>query len=416
MLKGGGVPTMLNFILFNPLHTYTLPDAVLIFIASILISFLFVRLSIKKHKRISTSLTSLKDIDLEKLLGREPIELDFKGIREFLKDTKILVTGAGGSIGSELCRQIAKYGPNELLLLDIYENTVYDLENELIRKYPWLKVKILIASIRDRKRLDRLFNEYKPDIIFHAAAHKHVPLMEDHPTEAVKNNILGTLNLVECAHKHSVKNFVLISTDKAVNPSNIMGATKRVCEMLIQAMNAVSNTKYVAVRFGNVLGSNGSVIPLFLNQIADGGPVTVTDKYVTRYFMLISEATQLVIQAGAFAKGGEIFVLDMGEPLKIYDLAHALIKMTGLKPKEDIEIHITGLRPGEKLHEELFMDGEALFRTTNNKIFVGNPQNINFQDLKQKISELEKVVWEDNDSKVIEKLSEIVPNYRNLDK
>ena len=286
------------------------------------------------------SLNRMRDIDLRDLLGREEVILDKKGIKDYIENKVVMVTGGGGSIGSELCRQIAKFSPKLLLILDIYENNAYELENEIISNFKNLKEKVLIASVREEKRLENIFNEYKPQVIFHAAAHKHVPLMERNPEEAIKNNVIGTLNVAECAHKYGAERFVLISTDKAVNPTNVMGASKRMCEMIIQAIDKNSNTEFVAVRFGNVLGSNGSVIPLFKKQIAKGGPVTLTHKKITRYFMLIPEAAQLVLQAGAYAKGGEIFVLDMCNPVLIYDLAKDLIKLSGFEPEIDIKIEI----------------------------------------------------------------------------
>lgn len=319
------------------------------------------------------SLNRMRDIDLRDLLGREEVILDKQGIKDYIENKVVMVTGGGGSIGSELCRQIAKFSPKLLLILDIYENNAYELENEIISNFKNLKEKVLIASVREEKRLENIFNEYKPQVIFHAAAHKHVPLMERNPEEAIKNNVIGTLNVAECAHKYGAERFVLISTDKAVNPTNVMGASKRMCEMIIQAIDKNSNTEFVAVRFGNVLGSNGSVIPLFKKQIAKGGPVTLTHKKITRYFMLIPEAAQLVLQAGAYAKGGEIFVLDMGNPVLIYDLAKDLIKLSGFEPEVDIKIEITGLRPGEKLYEELLMDEEGLRKTSHEKIFIAKP-------------------------------------------
>lgn len=297
------------------------------------------------------TVSRIKDVDLEDLLGRDPIQLDNRGIAEYIEGKTILVTGGGGSIGSELCRQIAVFNPKKLIIFDIYENNAYDIQNELKDSFPDLELKVLIGSIRDRNRLHEIFTKNNIDVVFHAAAHKHVPLMEDSPKEAIKNNVFGTLNLALEASEAKIDRFVMISTDKAVNPTNIMGATKRLCEMIIQAVNKESETEFVAVRFGNVLGSNGSVIPLFKRQIANGGPVTVTHKKIIRYFMLIPEAAQLVLQAGAFAKGGEIFVLDMGKPVKIYDLACDLIRLSGLEPNRDIKIVFTGLRPGEKLYE-----------------------------------------------------------------
>ena len=295
---------------------------------------------------------NLRDVEIEDLLGRDPIKLDNKNIESLIKNKTILVTGGGGSIGSELCRQIAKYKPSELVMLDIYENNLYDIEQELKTKYPKLKIEAIVASIRDKKRLESIFEKYNPYLVFHAAAHKHVPLMEKSPLEAIKNNVFGTYNVVNASDKYNVKRFILISTDKAVNPTNIMGATKRICEMIVQAKNKESKTEFAAVRFGNVLGSNGSVVPLFKKQIADGGPVTVTHKEITRFFMTIPEAVELVLQAMTYAAGGEIFVLDMGQPVKIYNLAESLIKLSGYVPNEDIEIKVTGLRPGENKLEK----------------------------------------------------------------
>lgn len=358
------------------------------------------------------SLNQIKDVEIEDLLGRKPIELEMQGISNYIKNKTVLVTGGGGSIGSELCRQISKFNPNRLIIFDIYENNAYDIQNELRYKYPKLNLLVLIGSVRDKKRLEQVFDKYKPDIVFHAAAHKHVPLMEDSPMEAIKNNVFGTLNVVECADKYNSERFVLISTDKAVNPTNVMGATKRICEMIIQSYDKVSHTKFVAVRFGNVLGSNGSVIPLFKKQIAQGGPVTVTHKNIIRYFMTIPEATQLVLQAGAFAKGGEIFVLDMGEPVKIYDLAYDLIRLSGYEPNKEIKIKITGLRPGEKLYEELLMSEEGLSNTNHKKIFVGKPTFTNIDALMKSLKELYEIVEKDNNKELISKLEEIVPTYK----
>lgn len=357
-------------------------------------------------------LSKMRDVDVEDLLGRETVKLDMNGIADYVQGNNIMVTGGGGSIGSELCRQIAKFRPKQLIILDIYENNAYELQNELKYKYPKLNMKVLIGSVRDKKRLDYIFRTYKPEVVFHAAAHKHVPLMEDSPMEAVKNNVFGTLYTTECADKYGAKRFVLISTDKAVNPTNVMGATKRMCEMIVQSMDKVSKTQFVAVRFGNVLGSNGSVIPLFKKQIAQGGPVTVTNKYITRFFMTIPEAAKLVLQAGAFANGGEIFVLDMGEPVKIYDLAHDLIKLSGYEPDKDIKIEITGLRPGEKLYEELLMNEEGLQDTKHKKIFIGKPTFSDIDKLKKSIDELKKIINEDNYEKLINKIHEVVPTYK----
>jgi FlaA1/EpsC-like NDP-sugar epimerase len=360
------------------------------------------------------TLQHIRDVNVEDLLGREPITLDCQEISEYIMGKAVMVTGGGGSIGSELCRQISKFGPKELLILDFYENNAYDLQNELKYKYPRLNMKVLIASIRDKKRLEKIFYEFNPEVVFHAAAHKHVPLMEDNPSEAIKNNVFGTLNLAECADKYGTKRFVMISTDKAVNPTNVMGASKRICEMIIQAMDKNSRTEFVAVRFGNVLGSNGSVIPLFKRQVANGGPVTVTDENITRYFMTIPEAAQLVLQAGAYAKGGEIFVLDMGKPIKIYDLACDLIRLSGFEPHSDIKIEITGLRPGEKLYEEILMAEEGLEKTRHNKIFIGKPTFSDINMLRAKLDEMRSVIEMGSKEDLIYKIAEIVPTYKFL--
>lgn len=357
-------------------------------------------------------LNKIRDVAVEDLLGRDTIKLDTEDISKYLENKTVLVTGGGGSIGSELCRQIINFNPKELIILDIYENNAYDLQNELMYKYPTINLKVIIASVRDRKRLDNIFKEFHPDVVFHAAAHKHVPLMEYSPSEAIKNNVFGTLNLAETADKYDVKRFVMISTDKAVNPTNIMGASKRMCEMVVQAMDKISKTEFVAVRFGNVLGSNGSVIPLFKKQIEHGGPVTLTHKDITRFFMTIPEAAQLVLQASAFANGGEIFVLDMGKPVRIYDLACDLIKLSGLEPDRDIQIKITGLRPGEKLYEELLMDEEGLSNTKHEKIFIGRPIFYDIDKLKDKLSELRFIVDKENKEDVIFKVAEIVTTYK----
>ena len=361
------------------------------------------------------TISKIKDVDLEDLLGRDPIELDSKGITKYITGKTVLVTGGGGSIGSELCRQIASFNPKKLIIFDIYENNAYEIQNELQYKYKNLKLKTLIGSIRDRDRLKEIFDQYKIDIVFHAAAHKHVPLMEHSPKEAIKNNVFGTLNLTKEADLHNVEKFVMISTDKAVNPTNIMGATKRLCEMIIQAMDKQSKTEFVAVRFGNVLGSNGSVIPLFKKQIENGGPLTVTHKKITRYFMLIPEAAQLVLQAGVFANGGEIFVLDMGKPVKIYDLACDLIRLSGLEPNVDIKIEISGLRPGEKLYEELLMSEEGLTNTSNNKIYIGKPTFESMDILEAKLNELRELIKEDNIEIIKDKMEGIVPTYHRED-
>lgn len=357
------------------------------------------------------SVSQIRDVEIEDLLGRDPIELNIDEIAGYLTNRVVMVTGGGGSIGSELCRQIARFNPKKLIILDIYENNAYDLQMELNYDCPDLDKEVIIASIRDKKRLEEVFNEYHPDVVFHAAAHKHVPLMEMNPKEAIKNNVVGTLNLVECADKYGVKKFVQISTDKAVNPTNIMGATKRACEMIIQAIDKVSKTEFVAVRFGNVLGSNGSVIPLFKKQIKAGGPVTVTDPDITRFFMTIPEAAKLVIQAGAMAKGGEIFILDMGEPVKIADLAKELIRLSGLEPDVDIKIKYTGLRPGEKLYEELLMSEEGIQNTKHKKIFIGKPGDYDFDELKEKIYNLQSKL-EYGDEEIFEGMEELVPTYK----
>lgn len=359
------------------------------------------------------SINKMRDVDLRDLIGREEVKLDKSGIAEYINNKIVLVTGGGGSIGSELCRQIAKFNPKLLLILDIYENNSYDLQNELSYKEPELNKKVIIASVRDKARLNQIISAYRPNIIFHAAAHKHVPLMEDNPSEAIKNNVIGTLNMAQLASQYKVEKFVLISTDKAVNPTNVMGATKRLCEMIVQAVNHErgNKTEFVAVRFGNVLGSNGSVIPLFKRQIKNGGPVTLTHKDITRYFMLIPEAAQLVLQAGAYAKGGEIFVLDMGKPVKIYDLAENLIRLSGYTPNKDIKIEITGLRPGEKLYEELLMNNDNLTKTAHNKIFIDKPETISLNKIIKQIDDLLFVTKIGNKNMLKDKLKEIVPTY-----
>lgn len=359
------------------------------------------------------AMNSLRNVQIEDLLGREPIELDNKNIKNLIKDKTVLVTGGGGSIGSELCRQIIKYKPQNLVILDIYENTLYDIERELEADYPTANIKSIIGSVRDKERLEEVFNKYKPNVVFHAAAHKHVPLMETSPLEAIHNNVFGTYNVVNCADKYGVEKFVLISTDKAVNPTNIMGASKRVCEMIVQTKNKTSKTDFVAVRFGNVLGSNGSVIPLMKKQIEKGGPVTVTHKEITRYFMTIPEAVQLILQAVTYAKGGEIFVLDMGEPVKIYDLAVSLIRLMGYEPNVDIPIIITGLRPGEKLYEELLMAEEGLVSTKHDKIFITQPMHLEEKELNEKLYELGNIKYNEDYSieKVKEVMANVVPTY-----
>lgn len=341
------------------------------------------------------NITKFRDVQIEDLLGREPIKMNLDDMNGIIKNKIIMVTGGGGSIGSELCRQIVKYEPKQLVLIDIYENNAYDIQQEIKRHFPEIDLKVLIASVRDEHKMEKIFEQYKPEIVFHAAAHKHVPLMEDSPCEAIKNNVFGTQNVVNLSDKYNVKKFVLISTDKAVNPTNIMGATKRCCEMIVQTKNKTSKTEFVAVRFGNVLGSNGSVVPLFKKQIEEGGPVTVTHEEVTRFFMTIPEAVSLVLQASAMAKGGEIFVLDMGEPVKIIDLARNLIKLSGFEPNVDIKIEVTGLRPGEKLYEEVLMDEEGLQKTSNNQIRIGRPIEIDKAEFKKELNILKRVA--DND-------------------
>ncbi len=357
--------------------------------------------------------SSVRDIQIEELLGREPISLDNKELSEFLSGKIIMVTGGGGSIGSELCRQIAKEKVAKLVIVDNYENNAYDVQQELLRIYGNdLDIRIEIASIRDKEKVELLFERHRPNIIFHAAAHKHVPLMEDCPEEAIRNNIFGTYHLVQAADKYGCDKFVLISTDKAVNPTNIMGATKRFCEMLLQSMKERSKTEYVAVRFGNVLGSNGSVIPLFQKQIARGGPVTITDKRIVRFFMTISEAVQLVLQAGSMANQSEIYVLDMGEPVKILELAENLIRLSGRQPYLDIPIVETGLRPGEKLYEELLMNKEALIATSNHKIFIEQQEDISENEIEEKLNILTQALKTKSYSNMIAAMKQVVPTYK----
>ena len=353
---------------------------------------------------------SLRTIQMEDLLDRKPVNLDHQEISRFIEGKVVLVTGGGGSIGSELCRQIMRFQPEKLLVLDIYENHAYQLQMEFDQSYPDNKLEVVIGSIRDMARLEHIFQCYRPSIVFHAAAHKHVPLMETCPGEAVKNNVFGTINVAKCANKYDAQRFVLISTDKAVNPTNIMGATKRICEMIVQILQKTSKTRFSVVRFGNVLGSQGSVVPLFLMQIARGGPVTVTDKQVTRFFMTISEAAQLALQAASFAKGGEIFVLDMGEPVKIYELAEKLIALSGYRP-EDIKIEFCGLRPGEKLHEELFMNKEGFTRTKHQKIFVEQPIQEQPRRLQSLLNELSQAVKSDDEELIKDIVAKAVPTY-----
>lgn len=352
----------------------------------------------------------IRKVEIEDLLGREPISLDVNNIVEYVSGKTVLVTGGGGTIGSELCRQIANHSPKKLVIFDIYENNAYDIQNELKRTHPELDFIALIGSVRDSKRMDSVFKEYRPDIIYHAAAHKHVPLMEDSPNESIKNNVFGTLKTAQCADKYGAEKFVLISTDKAVNPTNIMGASKRICEMIIQSYNNRSKTEFVAVRFGNVLGSNGSVIPLFKKQIASGGPVTVTDPNIIRYFMTIPEAVTLVLQAGASAKGGEIFVLDMGKPVKILTLAENLIKLSGFTPYKDIQIEFIGLRPGEKLYEEMLMAEEGLKNTENSLIHIGKPIEFDEQEFFAILEKMRNVMYNDY-TDIRHYVKMIVPTY-----
>lgn len=383
------------------------------------------------------SIKELKDVQIEDLLERDPIKINNKSALDNITGKVVLVTGGGGTIGSELCRQIASHNPKQLLIFDIYENNAYEIEQELIRKYPKLDIVALIGSVREELRMDDVFNEYRPDIVYHAAAHKHVPLMETSPNEAIKNNIYGTYNTAYAALRYNVERFILISTDKAVNPTSIMGATKRICEMIIQSMSTITKNKnlnlipelkdinnkgirdfntnfttdFVAVRFGNVLGSNGSVVPLFKKQISEGGPLTVTHKDIIRYFMTISEAVSLVIEAGFYAHGGEIFVLDMGEPVKIDTLARNLIKLSGLKPDKDIKIEYVGLRPGEKLYEEKLMAEEGLEKTPNKLIHIAKPIDFNNEVFFDQLEDMSIYSAVNNVEKVVEKISEIVPNY-----
>ena len=352
----------------------------------------------------------IRDVGIEDLLGRDPIRIDLDCVMNYVSGKVVMVTGGGGSIGSELCRQIAAYNPKKLIIFDIYENNAYDIQLELKKKYPMLDLVTLIGSVRDNQRLDMVFEKYRPEVVYHAAAHKHVPLMEDSPNEAIKNNVFGTLNTVQMADKFRVKRFVLISTDKAVNPTNIMGASKRICEMIVQAFNRVSETEFVAVRFGNVLGSNGSVVPLFKTQIQAGGPVTVTHPDIIRYFMTIPEAVSLVLQAGADAKGGEIFVLDMGKPVKILDLAENLIRLSGFEPYKEIDIQFTGLRPGEKLYEELLMSEEGLKATANKLIHIGKPLEFDEEHFYWVLHKMKHSMCDDSvDMRSLVK--EIVPTY-----
>ena len=361
------------------------------------------------------NVSKLRDVEVEDLLGREPIRVDIDSILGYVQNKVVLVTGGGGSIGSELCRQIAGHKPAQLIVFDIYENNAYDLQQELKEKYPELNLVVLIGSVRNTSRINYVFETYHPDIVYHAAAHKHVPLMEDSPNEAVKNNVFGTWKTAMAAAQNHTKKFVMISTDKAVNPTNIMGASKRICEMIVQTFNRHYETEFVAVRFGNVLGSNGSVIPLFKKQIAAGGPVTVTHPDIIRYFMTIPEAVSLVLQAGAYAKGGEIFVLDMGEPVKILDLAKNLIRLSGYRVGEDIKIVFTGLRPGEKLYEELLMKEEGLQDTDNKLIHIGRPIELDERLFFQQLKQLEEASKEENED-IRPLIHEVVPTYHYQEK
>ena len=356
------------------------------------------------------SIAKLRDVEIDDLLGREPIKVDLDEIMGYVKGKVVMVTGGGGSIGSELCRQLAGHGVGHLIIFDMYENNAYEIQQELKRNYPELNLTVLIGSVRNTNRLDFLFRTYRPDVVYHAAAHKHVPLMEDSPNEAIKNNVIGTYKTAMAAIKYGTKRFILISTDKAVNPTNIMGASKRLCEMVIQMCNQKSDTEFVAVRFGNVLGSNGSVIPLFKQQIAAGGPVTVTHRDIIRYFMTIPEAVSLVLQAGAYARGGEIFILNMGEPVKILDMAENLIRLSGYEPYKDIQIQFTGLRPGEKLFEELLMEEEGLQDTKNKRIFIGHPIDIDYPWFEDELKKLDEAAWmETKDMRAM--VHKLVPEY-----
>ena len=355
------------------------------------------------------SVSKLRDVSIEDLLGRDPIKVDLESVRGFIEGKCIMVTGGGGSIGSELCRQIAKYKPSRLIIFDIYENNAYDIQQELKLNHPELNLTVLIGSVRNTSRIESVMKTYRPDVVYHAAAHKHVPLMEDSPNEAIKNNVFGTYKTARAADKYGVKKFVLISTDKAVNPTNIMGASKRMCEMIVQTFSKYSRTEYVIVRFGNVLGSNGSVIPLFKKQMEAGGPVTVTHPDIIRYFMTIPEAVSLVLQAGAYAHGGEIFVLDMGKPVKILDMAKNLIKLSGLEPDVDIEIKFIGLRPGEKLYEEMLMKEEGMQTTPNKMIHIGKPIELS-HDFFDQLDHLYQVAY-DEDSNIRKEVHQMVDTY-----
>ena len=358
------------------------------------------------------SIQKIRNVNIEDLLGRDCVSVDLNEITDHIRDKVVLVTGGGGSIGSELCRQIATREPRTLIIFDIYENNAYDIQQELRREHPALDLRVLIGSVRDREKVDRLFGEYRPQVVYHAAAHKHVPLMEDSPNEAIKNNVFGTYHVADAADRYDSETFVLISTDKAVNPTNIMGASKRICEMIIQMFSRRSeHTRFVAVRFGNVLGSNGSVIPLFRRQIELGGPVTVTHRDIIRYFMTIPEAVSLVLQAGVYAQGGEIFVLDMGAPVRIDDLARNMIRLSGLEPEVDIPIVYTGLRPGEKLYEELLMSEEGLTKTANDLIFIGHPNDFSDEELLESLARLQ-TMSEQNSPYIVDEIAALVKTYR----
>ncbi|MFR7758222.1 MAG: polysaccharide biosynthesis protein [Christensenellales bacterium] len=356
------------------------------------------------------SIQSIKHVDIEDLLGRDTVKTDLNEVKAYVQDKVVLVTGGGGSIGSELCRQAAAMGPKQLIVFDIYENNAYDLQMELRHRHPELDLVVLIGSVRDETRVNNIFAKYHPNLVCHAAAHKHVPLMEDSPFEAIKNNVFGTYNVARAADRFGTQRFILISTDKAVNPTNVMGASKRICEMVVQTVNERSKTEFVAVRFGNVLGSAGSVIPLFRKQIKEGGPVTVTHKEVIRYFMTIPEAVQLIFQANAYANGGEIFVLDMGEPVKIDNLARNMIRLSGFEPDVDIKIEYTGLRPGEKLYEELLMSGEGLKKTKNDLIYIGSEVDFDKAEFEENLMEL-KAINETSERALRDKIAQIVPTY-----
>ncbi|MGP1434925.1 MAG: polysaccharide biosynthesis protein, partial [Catonella sp.] len=359
------------------------------------------------------SATLLRDVSVEDLLGREPVKVELDLVMGYVSGKTVLVTGGGGSIGSELCRQIAGHRPKQLIIVDIYENNAYDIELELRHNYPKLNLVVLIASVRNLERLESIFAEYRPNLVYHAAAHKHVPLMENSPNEAIKNNVLGTYNTAKTADKYGVDRFVLISTDKAVNPTNVMGASKRICEMIVQTFGHNSKTEFVAVRFGNVLGSNGSVIPLFQKQIASGGPVTVTHPDIIRYFMTIPEAVSLVLQAGAYAKGGEIFILEMGEPVKILELARNIIRLSGFVPDKDIKIEFSGLRPGEKLYEELLMEEEGIKDTENRLIHIGRPIEMDEKRFRAELEEIIELAFtEPSGDRIREAIKKIVPTYK----